>query len=115
MTAYVEKVTTDGYSSDKFWTKVNKHAKSVGRIILGNALKIYYAANDEDTPVWAKTIIVTALTYFICPVDVIPDIAIPIGYSDDAAVLTAAIATTAAHIKEKHVERSKLTLKRWFS
>jgi len=103
------------YSDDGFWDKVKKYAKTAGEGVLTPALKMYYAATDSDTPMWAKTAIYGALGYFISPIDAIPDIAPVIGYTDDLGVLTAAIAATAAHIKDEHVEKAKNTLAQWFS
>lgn len=105
---------TTSYSANGFWDKVSNCAKSAGKAVLGNALKIYYVAQDKDTPLWAKTTIYSALAYFICPIDAVPDITPFIGYSDDAAVLVSAIAAVAAHIKDEHVVHADETLKRWF-
>ncbi|MBP6720297.1 MAG: DUF1232 domain-containing protein, partial [Rhodoferax sp.] len=68
------------YDDDSFWNKVKNHAKSAGEEVLAPALKMYYAALDSDTPVWAKTAIFAALGYFISPVDAIPDVVPLVGY-----------------------------------
>lgn len=106
---------SDSYSDDSFWSKVKGYAKVAGESVLEPALKLYYAAVDDDTPVWAKTVIYGALGYFISPVDAVPDITPIVGYTDDLGVLIAAAATTAAHIKAVHVAKAKETLKQWFS
>lgn len=62
------------YSDDGFWDKVKGYAKVAGENVLEPALKMYYAALDSDTPIWAKTAIFTALGYFISPIDAIPDL-----------------------------------------
>jgi uncharacterized membrane protein YkvA (DUF1232 family) len=103
------------YSDDGFWDKVKHYAKAAGEGVLTPALKMYYAATDADTPLWAKTAIYGALGYFISPIDAIPDIVPLAGYTDDLGVLTAAIAATAAHIKDEHVAKAKATLAQWFS
>ncbi|WP_377703200.1 YkvA family protein [Pseudoduganella sp. UC29_71] len=103
------------YSDDSFWVKVKHYAKAAGEGVLTPALKMYYAATDADTPLWAKTAIYGALGYFISPIDAIPDIVPLAGYTDDLGVLTAAIAATAAHIKDEHVEKARTTLAQWFS
>ncbi len=105
---------TAKYSDDGFWNKVKKYAKSAGEKVLEPALKMYYAAQDTDTPAWAKATIYAAIGYFISPIDAIPDITPVIGYSDDLATLGVAVAATAAHIKDEHVEKAKETLKQWF-
>lgn len=102
------------YTEDGFWEKTKNVAKKAGESVLGSALKLYYASDDPETPVWAKTTIYGALGYFIMPIDVIADVVPGIGYTDDIGVLTAAIAATAAHIKDEHVEKAKKTLAQWF-
>lgn len=105
----------EAYSEDDFWSKVKKYARVAGESVLEPALKMYYAAMDSDTPVWAKGIIFAALGYFISPIDAIPDITPVIGYTDDLGVLVAALAAVASHIKEEHTAKAKETLKQWFS
>lgn len=102
------------YSDDNFWGKVKGFAKTAGESVLEPALKMYYAASDADTPIWAKTVIYGALGYFISPADAIPDVIPVAGYSDDLGVLCAALAATAANIKDEHVRKAKETLRQWF-
>jgi uncharacterized membrane protein YkvA (DUF1232 family) len=106
---------SSAYSDDGFWNKVKDYAKVAGEAVLEPALKLYYAATDEDTPTWAKTVIFGALGYFISPIDAVADIVPFVGYTDDLGVLIAAAAATAAHIKEEHSVKAKETLKQWFS
>ena len=101
------------YSEESFWDKVTKHAKNAGRAVLEPALKMHYAAQDPDTPMWAKSVIYGALGYFIMPLDAIPDI-LPAGFGDDLGVLMAAIATVAVYVKDEHVQKAQETLNRWF-
>lgn len=103
------------FSDQGFWDKVKGYAKAAGESVLEPALKMYYAATDSDTPIWAKTTIYSALGYFISPIDAIPDITPVVGYADDLGVLTAAVAVVATYIKDEHVKMAKETLKRWFS
>jgi len=102
------------FSDDGFWEKIKVYAQSVGESVLNPALKLYYAAQDADTPMWAKTTVYGALGYFISPVDAIPDFTPIVGYSDDLGVLVAATAAIVAHIKTKHGEQAKETLTQWF-
>ena len=103
------------YSDSNFWNKIKNYAKSAGEKVLEPSLKMYYASKDSDTPSWAKTTIISALGYFISPIDAIPDIIPAVGYSDDLGVLIAATATVAAYIKEEHKEEAKKKLKQWFN
>lgn len=102
------------YSDESFWDKVKNFAKKAGEGVLEPALKMYYAASDPDTPTWATAAIYAALGYFISPVDAIPDVVPVAGFSDDLGVLCAALAATAAHIKEEHVLKAQQTLRQWF-
>ena len=94
------------FEEESFWDKVWSVAKSAGKEVIGVALTMYYALIDEDTPTWARAVIVGALIYFVNPVDAIPDVIPGVGYSDDLAVLFAALATVAAHIKPEHRKRA---------
>ena len=103
------------YSDDSFWSKVKNYAKSAGETVLEPAAQLYYAFNDSDTPTWAKTTIVGALGYFISAIDVIPDLAPVVGYSDDLGILVAAVTATVMHIKEEHKQQAKELISRFFS
>ncbi|MCX7933946.1 MAG: DUF1232 domain-containing protein [Planctomycetota bacterium] len=96
-----------------FMAKVYDAFASAGKAVIRDALALYYAAWDPDTPAWAKTVIFSALLYFICPMDVIPDF-LPGGYADDSATLAAAIATVAAHVKPSHRQKAQQLLESLF-
>ncbi|AZV31073.1 YkvA family protein [Cobetia sp. ICG0124] len=75
---------------------------------------MYFAAQDSDTPVWARTTIYGALGYFISPIDALPDFTPLLGYTDDITLMAGAVAIVAAHIKPEHRARADKVLKRWF-
>ena len=102
------------YTDDSFWDKVIKFAKTAGREVIEKALWLYYAAQQPNTPVWAKTAIYGALGYFISPIDAIPDIAPVVGYADDLAVLAAAVATVATYITAEVRQRASEKMTGWF-
>lgn len=102
------------YSESSFWSKVKSAALAAGREVIEKALWLFYAIIDGDTPTKAKLIIAGALGYFISPIDIIPDFIPIIGYTDDIAVLAAAIFTVASHIKDAHKEMAANRLKEWF-
>jgi uncharacterized membrane protein YkvA (DUF1232 family) len=62
----------------------------------------YYCALDPETPGKAKAVLLGALAYFIMPMDAVPDFLALVGFSDDIAVLTLAIATVRANLTEAH-------------
>ena len=62
----------------------------------------YYAATDPQTPGSVRLILLTALSYFVLPVDLVPDVLAGLGFSDDAAVMAAVLGTVGANIKPPH-------------
>lgn len=102
------------YSDPGFWAKVKKRAKVAGREAIEKALLLYYALQDPEVPAWAKSVVAGALGYFIFPLDAIPDVLVPIGYTDDVAVMAAALAAVATHITPATKTRAAEKLKEWF-
>ena len=94
------------FEEKSFWDKLASAAGSAGREVLETALALYFALIDDDTPAWARSIIIGALVYFVSPIDAIPDFIPVAGYTDDLAVMVAAVATLGAHIKREHRERA---------
>jgi uncharacterized membrane protein YkvA (DUF1232 family) len=92
----------------KFWRKLRG---VVARIPFAeDLLAAYYCAFDRATPLNVKATLVGAIAYFILPIDAIPDVLPVIGFTDDAAVLAAALRLVASHITPEHraVAREKL-------
>lgn len=83
-----------------FWRTAKKAARYVP--FMDEVVAAYYCALDSKTPYRTKGILVAALAYFIMPADVIPDVILGLGFTDDIAVLTAAIAAVKAHITPAH-------------
>ncbi|QTN20047.1 DUF1232 domain-containing protein [Brevundimonas sp. AJA228-03] len=93
-----------------FWPKVGRVA---ARIPFANPMiSVYYAARDPETPLAAKGVMMGALAYFVLPLDAIPDLLAGIGFTDDAAVITAVIATLGANIRKRHREAAERALDR---
>lgn len=110
-----DKNYSNDFNESSFWQKLTNVAKTAGRELIEKTLLMYYATMDKDTPVWAKTILIGALGYFICPIDAIPD-AIPIGgYTDDAGAIAAALSMVVAHIKPEHKAMAKRKIDEWFA
>lgn len=105
---------SDQYSEDSFWEKIKKFGKKAGSKVVYVALLLFYCLKDGDVPVWAKTVIVGSLAYFISPVDAIPDIVPVAGYTDDLGSLVAALGIVAAYINEDIKQKAKAKLVDWF-
>ncbi|WP_407811228.1 YkvA family protein, partial [Staphylococcus aureus] len=56
--------------------------------------------------------ILAALAYFIMPFDAVPDMLAVVGFTDDIAVITAALAMIRANIKMEHYDAADAMLKR---
>ncbi|WP_313576801.1 YkvA family protein [Brevundimonas sp.] len=93
-----------------FWPKMRRTAARIP--FAGQAMAAWYAAQDPKTPLAAKGLILGALAYFVMPVDAIPDIFAGIGFTDDAAVIAAVLATLGAHLKPRHHDQAAQALKR---
>jgi uncharacterized membrane protein YkvA (DUF1232 family) len=85
---------------EKFWRTAKRAARNIP--FMEDVVAAYYCAMDRNTPLRAKGILIAALGYFVLPADAIPDIIFGLGFTDDIAVLTAAIAAVRAHITPAH-------------
>ena len=93
-----------------FWPKIRRTAARIP--FADQALAAWYAARDPQTPMAAKGMIFAGLAYFVMPVDAIPDIFAGIGYTDDAAVIAALLATLGANIKRRHRDQAEEAVQR---
>ena len=100
-----EKIVRDG-----FWQKARK---TLGRVpFTEDAVAAFHCATDSATPLPIRVTLFGALAYFVMPFDVIPDFIAGLGYTDDAAVLAAAIRSILPHIKDDHRARAKAAMKK---
>jgi len=91
-----------------FWQKLLRVA---GRIpFADDAAAAYFCAIDPSTPTRVRGILLTALAYFVTPVDAIPDIIAGFGFTDDAAVLAMALGVVARYVKPRHIEKARAAL-----
>jgi uncharacterized membrane protein YkvA (DUF1232 family) len=91
-----------------FWAKL----KAVGRRVpfAEDLLAAYFCTVDPATPNRVRLVLLAAIAYFVMPVDAIPDILPILGFTDDAAVIAAALAQVAGNINESHRERAREAL-----
>ena len=71
-------------------------------------LAAYYCAFDRATPVQVKATLVGALAYFVLPFDAVPDMLPLVGFTDDAAVLLAALRM----VRAEHRDAARAALAR---
>ena len=91
-----------------FWQKLKATCRKIP--FIDDLTSVFYCAIDPSTPLQVKAILFGALGYFVVPFDVLPDFMPLLGFTDDAAVLYAAIRTVLPHIKPEHRVRAKEAL-----
>jgi uncharacterized membrane protein YkvA (DUF1232 family) len=89
----------------QFWRKVQGAAASVP--FAEDLLAAYYCAFDKTTPTSVKASLLGALAYFVLPTDAVPDFLPVLGFTDDAAILAAAIKMVADHIRPEHRDAAR--------
>ena len=94
----------------RFWSKMKRVAAKLP--FAEDLLAAYYCAFDKQTPRHVQAALLGALAYFILPFDFIPDMLPVLGFTDDAAVLAAAIRLVATHITPDHRAAARAALKR---
>ncbi|MGN1386062.1 MAG: YkvA family protein [Bacillus sp. (in: firmicutes)] len=102
------------YSEDKMWDKLKRLGKKAGTNVVYTVLLLYFTLQKPDIPAKTKAIIVGALGYFILPLDLLPDIAVGLGYTDDLGVLGIALLQIAFYIDEEVKTKAKAKLNDWF-
>lgn len=102
------------FSDEKFWDKLKKFAKKAGSSVVYAVLLLYFTLQKPEVPAKAKAVIIGALGYFILPVDLIPDLAIGIGFTDDLGALGVALLQVAMYIDDDIKHKAKEKLKVWF-
>jgi uncharacterized membrane protein YkvA (DUF1232 family) len=106
-------IVVNGFTSDRFWTKLRRFARVAGRAVVERALRLYYASQDPHTPEWARRAIYAALAYFILPFDIIPDIIPGIGYTDDLATLSLTLLAVSAYVSRDIKVRAHTKTVEW--
>ncbi|MFT4520866.1 MAG: uncharacterized membrane protein YkvA (DUF1232 family) [Halioglobus sp.] len=104
----------NAYTEQGFWDKLAGYAKNAGKEVVEKALLLFYAAQEEKAPAWAKGTIAAALGYFIVPLDAVADITPGIGFTDDLGVLALAIAAVAAYINDDVRAKTTAKMNSWF-
>lgn len=86
----------------KFWPTLKRAARQVP--FSRDLVAAYYCAIDSQTPVRVRGLLLAALAYFVLPFDFVPDFFAVVGYTDDIAVLAAALKMIQGHIADRHYE-----------
>lgn len=90
----------EGEVRARFWRTAKRAARYIP--FMDEVVAGYFCALDKNTPLRTKAILLAALGYFVLPTDTIPDFILGFGFTDDMAVLTAALAAVRAHMTPAH-------------
>ncbi len=71
----------------------------------------WYCAQDPDTPLKVKGVLLAALGYFVIPTDMVPDFIAVLGFTDDATVLATALGVVGSQIQPEHRRLARRLLK----
>ncbi len=93
-----------------FWPKIRRLAGKLP--FVEDALALWFCARDRETPTATKAMLMAALAYFVLPTDLIPDWFAGIGYTDDAAVIAAAVLIAGRAIHDSHRQAARTFLDR---
>ncbi|MFA5417818.1 MAG: YkvA family protein [Bacteroidales bacterium] len=78
--------------------KIRYVAGKAGAWLVYDALILYYLLKDKNVPARNKMVMVAALGYFILPADLVADILPVLGFTDDVAFLSFAVASVSNYV-----------------
>jgi len=94
------------FTEKGFWEKVASYCFDIGKSGVDQALRLYYALESENCSVKDRVTIYGALAYLLSPIDAIPDLTPVLGYTDDIAIIAAALISVASCIDETVKEKA---------
>jgi len=77
------------FSVDTLVDKINRLTGGACCELIEAVLSLYVLLSEGNVAAVTKVLIISALGYFICPIDAIPDALPVVGYSDDLAIVAA--------------------------
>ena len=91
-----------------FWRKVRA---TLGKVpFTEDVVAAWYCVRDPATPGHVRAVLLGAIVYFVVPTDMIPDFFAGLGFTDDAAVLAAALSTIGRHLTAAHRDQARRVL-----
>ena len=91
-----------------FWAKLKRVARQIP--FAEDLVAAYFCTLDPNTPSRVKVILLGAIAYFVLPFDGIADFLPLLGFTDDAAIIAAAIAQVAGSITDEHRNKARAAL-----
>jgi len=92
-------------NKEQLFEKLQKYSRELGIRAIYSSLLLYYTYQEDETPGWARKIVLGAIAYLINPFDAIPDLSPLVGYTDDLGILGFALVTISGYINMnvKHI------------
>ncbi|STZ75581.1 YkvA family protein [Bergeriella denitrificans] len=90
-----------------FLRKLARFAGRLGAPVVRQLYALYYLWKSPHPPKRAKMIVLGALVYFFSPIDSIPDLLGPLGFSDDIAVITLVYSQMKAYLTDDIREQAR--------
>jgi uncharacterized membrane protein YkvA (DUF1232 family) len=105
MAAIRKSLRDEARFGSEFLVRLKRVAKRIP--FAEDLLAAWICARDPATPRRVRMTLLAALGYFVLPVDALPDIMPILGFTDDAAVIAAALAAVAGSITPEHREKAR--------
>lgn len=113
--AEAEKMLQDVDKMERFLQRLEMKLKIVPLVgnklavvpIMASLLKSYIKKEYTDIPIGTIIAIISALIYFVSPIDIVPDSIPALGYFDDAAVVAACWLLVESDVNEYSTWREK--------
>lgn len=102
------------FKEEFFIPYISKYAGKMGANVFYIALLFFYAFKRQETPAWAKNIIIGLLGYLVSPIDMIPDITPLVGYTDDMSILSFGLVMIAGFINQDIRDKARANIASWF-
>ncbi len=95
------------YTEKTFWAKIKGlPAAAPFCMLLRTSISLWLLLKEPLVPLTIKSLILFALGYFICPVDLVPDFApFGIGFSDDLALMAAVLTSAYSYLNKEIQEK----------
>ena len=111
---FIPKFSRKKLDEPGFLRKLVRVSGRLGTPVVSKLYGFYYVFKSPTTPKRAKIIILGALVYFFSPIDSIPDMLGPLGFSDDIAVITLVYAQMKSYLTDDIKNQAKLAAEKLF-
>lgn len=102
------------YSEESFFNKIKLVFSKAGVSVVYGSLILFYALKDPKVPIKAKATIISALGYFISPIDLIADPIPVVGYGDDLTAIITALGVIYVFITPEIRKKARDKTIEWF-